>query len=63
MSVDAPVRLGGWETSLRLAREDDQVLVGAGLRARSGGDLVDRCAPLLLAGRTGVPSATGSRPV
>ena len=62
MSVDAPVRLGGWETSLRLAREDDQVLVGAGLRA-PGGDLVDRCAPLLLAGRTGVPSATGSRPV
>ncbi|MFD0481041.1 RibD family protein [Kineococcus sp. GCM10028916] len=59
MSIDAPVRLGDWDTLLRLAREDDQVLVGAGLQERSGGDLVDRYAPLLLAGRTGVVAQLG----
>jgi riboflavin biosynthesis pyrimidine reductase len=59
VSIDAPARLDDWDTLLRLAREDDPVLVATGLRARAGRELVDRYAPLLLAGRTGVVAQLG----
>lgn len=59
MTVEAPARVHDWDLLLRLAREDDPLLVAAGLRERIGGDLVDRYAPLLLAGRTGVVAQLG----
>jgi diaminohydroxyphosphoribosylaminopyrimidine deaminase / 5-amino-6-(5-phosphoribosylamino)uracil reductase len=59
MTVRTVTRVGEWDDLLRLAREDDPVLVAAGLRARAGGELVDRYAPMLLAGRTGVVAQLG----
>lgn len=55
----APAGRDDWSALLELAREDDPVLVAAGLRARAGGELVDRYAPLLLAGRRGVVAQLG----
>ncbi|GAB3468903.1 RibD family protein [Kineococcus endophyticus] len=54
-----PTDRDDWDALLRLAREDDPVLVAAGLRARAGGALVDRYAPMLLAGRRGVVAQLG----
>ncbi|PRY17843.1 RibD family protein [Kineococcus rhizosphaerae] len=57
--VEQDARARDWDLLLALAREDDPVVVAAGLRARAGGDLVDRYAPLLLAGRRGVVAQLG----
>lgn len=58
-TLDAPARVDDWDVLLGLAREDDPLLVADGLRTRADGALVDRYAPMLLAGRTGVVAQLG----